>query len=453
MVKIIPGILLSLLLVVTGCKSTLGDNAELDDNQREYILDKVNNYRGLIKLYRDKLNRKEDAQTRYKLAEFYYQVEDYESSRHFLQPLLASRPDEQTLLLESKNLLEMGKNAEALTVITRALQQNPESGEAYNIKGILLTQEGNYSAAHQAFNEARRRFVEEDIVINNLAMLAIMQEDYAAARDYLIPLYMRGQSNPKMLHNLVFVLVKLNDFSGAESILRQEKMSNDHDGLLESLAKVKPRPQQPAPQRSQERVRTMAPTTLAASAAAPTPANAASVPAPVMDNKTKPLSASPAVPVNSAITQENPLTPLPVLAQKKAAEEAMPAVAKSENASLAVTSRLKEVSAVRAGQHHKYFRMTLESLQAINFRELNSEEKNKRLFELYNVRLGQNLLQAGEKISRDNNSIHALTFYQKDTDTVLVEFEFKQPVEKTNIFRLPANKSSRERLVFDVYQG
>jgi hypothetical protein len=45
-----------------------------------------------------------------------------------------------------------------------------------------------------------------------------------------------------VLHNLVYVLVKLQDFNAAESILQQEKMADRSDGLMEALAKVNPRP-------------------------------------------------------------------------------------------------------------------------------------------------------------------------------------------------------------------
>lgn len=472
MVKIIHCVLLGLALSVTGCQNKFSDGAELDDSQREYILSKVNNYRGLIKLYRDKLNRKEDADTRYKLAEYYYLVDDYESSRHYLQPLLTARPNEATLLLEGKNLLEQGKVSEALAAVTRALQLNPDSGEAYNIHGILLAQSGNFSAAYQAFSEARLRFVEDDIVINNLAMLAIMQEDYAAARDYLMPLYARGHSNQKTLHNLVFVLVKLQDFSGAESVLRQEKMFDNREGLLESLAQVKPRSQLQLQQKMQPGD-TAAPPLAPVKATALTspsekparqPAQTAAKPskaplAPIQTAAKLPepsLAPAPIVqvtpPKGTAISQAAPIySTSPVSSAGSKAKAVAPQV--TETASLAVTGNLKEVSAIRAGQHQKYFRMTLESLQTINFRELNSAEKNKRIFELQNVKLGGNLLQASEKISRENRNIRKLTFYQKDIDTVLVEFEFKQPVAKTNIFRLPADKTSQERLVFDVYHG
>ncbi|HFI5596761.1 TPA: tight adherance operon protein, partial [Raoultella planticola] len=108
MVKIISLTTLLALFVLCGCQSQTGSGGELNDSQREYILSKVNNYNGLIKLYREKLSRKEDKDTRYQLAEYYYLAEDFDSSRQYLQPLIANNPDERALLLASKNLMELG---------------------------------------------------------------------------------------------------------------------------------------------------------------------------------------------------------------------------------------------------------------------------------------------------------------------------------------------------------
>ncbi len=101
-VKIISLTTLLALFVLCGCQSQTSDGGELNDSQREYILSKVNNYNGLIKLYREKLSRKEDKDTRYQLAEYYYLAEDFDSSRQYLQPLIANNPDERALLLASK---------------------------------------------------------------------------------------------------------------------------------------------------------------------------------------------------------------------------------------------------------------------------------------------------------------------------------------------------------------
>lgn len=411
MVKLIRCVLLGLLLPISGCQTIFNDSAEIENNQQEYILSKVNNYRGLIKLYRDNLNTKEDAGDRYKLAKYYYLVEDYDASRLYLKPLLDKQPDEAVLLLESQNLLAQGKNPEALKVIAKVLQMNPNNGEAWNIRGILLAQRGNFNDAFQAFEAAQARFIDEDIVINNLAMLAIIQEDYAKARDYLVPMYSRGQASQKMLHNLVFVLVKLKDFSGAENILYEQHMTDDVDGLLESLAKIKPRsPKELQQIMSLDSIASLTQSLAKNSSEKPTPASQ------------KMATAASGEKING---KDKMLTP--------------------------TTSSLNEISGVRAGQHPKYFRMTLESPQLIKFRELSSNVKNKTIFELLNVKLTNNILKAGEKISRENHNIRELKIYQKNADTVGVEVEFVRPVKKNSIFRLSANSTVKERLVFDIY--
>ncbi len=111
-----------------------------------------------------------------------------------------------------------------------------------------------------------------------------------------------------------------------------------------------------------------------------------------------------------------------------------------EKASLSLTSGLKDVSAVRSGRHPGYFRMTLESQHAINFRELPSADKNKRIFELQNVRLGHALLRAANDIPREYPNINKLTFYQNQTDAVLIEFEFTHSLAKSKVFRIAAGK-------------
>lgn len=434
MVKLIYLVAFLTLFMLGGCQTQSGSGGELNDSQREYILSKVNNYNGLIKLYREKLSRKEDKDTRYRLAEYYYLAEDFDSSRQYLQPLIANNPDERALLLESKNLMELGRHTEAQALISGVLRQNPKSGEAWNMQGILLAQDGDFTGSARAFNQARQRFVDDDIVINNLAMLAIMQNDYATARDYLFSLYSRGHASQKVLHNLVYVLVKLQDFNGAESILQQEKMADRSEGLMEALAKVNPRP-------------------LVRSAASSTPA-----PVSIAKGAARPVKQEARADVSPPVVRTAAAEPTPVSAEDEIArllanQPSTKPAGLSEKASLALTRGLKDVAVVRAGRHPGYFRMTLESRQAINFRELPSADKNKRIFELHNVRLGPALLRAANDIPREYSNINKLTFYQNQTDAVLIEFEFSHPLAKTNVFRLAGNKVPGERLVFDIYYG
>lgn len=432
MVKIIKLSLLLSMLFMGGCQKNLpGNSGELDDSQREYILSKVNNYHGLIKLYREKLSRHEDNNTRYQLAEYYYLAEDFDSSRQYLKPLIANNPEERVLLLESKNQMELGHYAEAQAAVSTVLKKNVNNGEAWNMQGILLTQNGDFPGATRAFNSARQRFVDDDIVINNLAMLAIMQNDYSTARDYLLSLYGRGHASQKVLHNLVYVLVKLQDFHSAETILQQEKMVDRTEGLMEALAKVSPRP----------RARTTEPTAVV---------SAAKTTAPVVKLTTS-GNQPPATAQTAAAGQPAASTQVAMTAGTRKESLSAKPLGIPEKASLSQTSTLKEVAAVRSGQHPGYFRMVLESRQAINFRELPGNDQNKRIFELHNVRLGHALLRAANDISQKYANINKVSFYQSQSDAVLVEFEFTHPLTKTNVFRLTESKTSGERLIFDIY--
>ena len=409
--------LLSLCLI-SGCQRSAFDERSVDHRQKEYLLSKVNNYQGLISLYREKLSQNDNRDTRYRLAELYYQVEDYESSRHYLKPLLDNSREEKGWLLESKNLLEMGKAEEALAALERVQRLAPESGEAWNLRGVLLAQSGDFPQAEQAFGEARLRFVDDKIVLNNLAMLAIMQENYMAARDYLMPLYARGNISQKMLHNLVFVLVKLQDFQGAEEILRQEKMVDDRDGLLESLARIKPRSQQQLSIRAKGEA-APAPLSLAQAAAEPGPEKVKSITQP---SETPPVLAP---------------GPSPVV----------------EQASLSVTGNLREISLIRTGRHTTYFRIALESSHAINYREVAVPETNRRVFELYNVRVGSRILSAAQHIAGTSTEIKNVSFSQKDESTMMMTVDFHRDVNRAKVFRLAKNKQTQERLIFDIFYG
>ncbi|ROP59622.1 tight adherence protein D [Enterobacter sp. BIGb0383] len=415
--------LLSICLI-SGCQRSAFDEQSVDHRQKEYLLSKVNNYQGLISLYREKLSQNEHRDTRYRLAELYYQVEDYESSRHYLKPLLDNAQEEKGWLLESKNLLEMGKAEEALAALERVQRLAPESGEAWNLRGVLLAQSGDFPQAEQAFGEARLRFVDDKIVLNNLAMLAIMQENYMAARDYLMPLYARGNISQKMLHNLVFVLVKLKDFQGAEEILRQEKMVDERDGLLESLARIKPR--------SPQQLRTRA--------------TGEAKPAPLSLAKAAALSRA-----DKAVLTEKPVeiaqasvTP-PVLAPTPSPI--------AEQASLSVTGNLREISVMRAGQHTAYFRIALESSHAINYREVAVPETNRRVFELYNVRVGSRILSTAQHIAGTSSDIKNVSFSQKDESTMMMTVDFRRDVNRAKVFRLAKSKQAQERLIFDIFYG
>lgn len=248
--KILP---ILMLAVLTGCSGGL-TNAS-DDDQKEYILTQLNDYQGLIEIYRKKLSSNDNDDDRYHLSKLYYNIGDFGSSNVYLEPLVEKKRDEKYLLLQAKNCLELGQEDKAAKIITALLEKNSESGELWNLQGVLLAQQGKYSEAISSFEKARGLFYNEEIVINNLAMMAILQQDYIKARNYLLPLYSRKQYRPQTIYNLVYALVKLNDFESARKIIIDEKITTSSpETLINSLSLLSPREQFNIPQRDKDNV-------------------------------------------------------------------------------------------------------------------------------------------------------------------------------------------------------
>ena len=229
---------LAALLIVfftVGCTS-----GTIDDAPNEELLQKVNNQNELIKVYRAKLSQDDNSETRYKLANAYHIINDYKSSSYYLAPLLLNNSVDKVFLLEGKNQFELGDFEKALKMAEKALKKNEKLAEAYNLKGITLAMKGELEAAEENFNIARKNFANEEDVINNLAMLQILKENYDAAIDLLIPLYLRGIDNKKVSHNLAYALVKSGQIMMADEVLSKSGIKEERESLMLELGMIKP---------------------------------------------------------------------------------------------------------------------------------------------------------------------------------------------------------------------
>lgn len=234
MVKLI--VTFFLIFFIASCNTGKG----LDNNEKEYILTKVNNYQGLIQFYREQLSKEDTPEVRFKLCETYNKVNDIPSSQSCLNELLKNAPTDKSYLLAARNYLVLEDDDSALLMVTEALKKEPKNGEAYNIRGEILARKGNYDDAKRDFERARELFVAEELVNNNLAMLAILQQDYSLAYSYLMPLYSRGYNSSQILHNLIFVLIKRGDYVTADSLMRQNSLDESTGELISRLADVNP---------------------------------------------------------------------------------------------------------------------------------------------------------------------------------------------------------------------
>lgn len=228
-------IFLIFTFILSGCYNNNVSNKEF--YYRESILLKANNHAGLITLYRNKLKVKEDESIRLKLANAYYLTGDSKSSLYYLQPI-SHKENASIYMLQAKNLINNNNNDGAKIVVSKLLAISPNNAEAHNLNGIILANEGEIHKSEIAIEKSRALFISDEIAMNNLAVVAMLDDRYTDAVRILLPDYLAGKRGRLMLHNLVFSLVQLGDIQYAKKIIVAEKMSDNPDQLVLALSQV-----------------------------------------------------------------------------------------------------------------------------------------------------------------------------------------------------------------------
>ena len=100
----------------------------------------------------------------------------------------------------------------------------------------------NLDAARQNISKARELFINDVVAINNIAMLSIVNGDYRNATELLLPQYLNGVKDQRLIHNLVFALVKSGDVNYAKDIIIKERLNTSPDSLIEALQKAERSP-------------------------------------------------------------------------------------------------------------------------------------------------------------------------------------------------------------------
>ncbi|RKS87862.1 tight adherence protein D [Orbus hercynius] len=225
--------------LISGCQNS-SFKQNIDEEQKIYIHQTTKNYGGLIELYKNRLQKEDTQDTRYKLAQAYYLSNDFDSARRSLAPVIASTQNDNILVLYGHIQSKLGHYQEALDALETVLTMNPKNGEAYNLQGIVLIKLKKYDAARYAFTQARDLFYDENKVVNNLAMLSILNKEYDDAYNQLNILYNKGYRNTTLLHNLLYTLVKLNRIQLAKQFCEEYKLSNKPIILIEELKQIDP---------------------------------------------------------------------------------------------------------------------------------------------------------------------------------------------------------------------
>lgn len=233
-------IFVCLITILTACSTGSSPKSMQSVESKEKLYESTKNYNSLISLYRDILKKKEDPMVRYKLANSYYLSGDSKSSLLYLSPLLKGNSElaQKATVLQIKNLIQTKEYNQAISVADVFIKRIPNNGEVYNLRGIALAQVGRLEEARQNMSQARELFISDVVAINNIAMLSIINGDYHNAVDLLLPQYLKGVKEQRLVHNLVFALVKSGDTKYAKDIIMKERLNTSADALIEALQKT-----------------------------------------------------------------------------------------------------------------------------------------------------------------------------------------------------------------------
>lgn len=387
MVKLIVPLFLVFLLVA--CNT----NSGLNSSDKEYILTKVNNYQGLIQFYREQLSKEDTTEVRYKLCEVYNRVNDIPSSQSCLRELLNNSPTDKSYLLASKNYLILEDEDSALFMVTKALEKEPNNGEAYNVRGEIFARKGRYDDARIDFEKARSLFVAEEIVNNNLAMLAILEQDYSTAYSYLMPLYSRGYNSPEIVHNLIFVLIKKGDYITADSLMRQNSLDDSSGALISRLADIKP----------------------------------------VLNSSTK----------QGILRQREKISKETVV---------KPSVIEKDN-QLEKVSLLpnvqNQITNILIGDHGKFVRFVFISPQPLKGEAISSRKDNHAVLKVFDVKNNSKIESVVSDIKKFTRTVNAVSVSEVEGALVL-NFDTRRQVRKLRVYNSALSKVSTNKLVFDI---
>ena len=209
-----------------GCATVSGGSSVTHAEEppvNEALLIAAENYAGLIVLYKDQLEEAgspiESDEIRLKLSHAYLQVGDPRSALFYIKPVITEgRNDPRFFLLKAKALRAQDKTSAALDAAQSALNLAPGNPEALNLAGLLHADRGDYKDARQYFNAARMHKYDDVTVINNLAVLDILEGDYHTAYNRLMPLYRLGTADEQVRANLAIALARANRYNEFRSI-------------------------------------------------------------------------------------------------------------------------------------------------------------------------------------------------------------------------------------------
>lgn len=221
-------------VLVTGCVS---NETTLNDDNKEMIYQQTNNHTELVSLYKQRVAAQDTLKNRINLASAYYQAGRYGSALFVLEPLDQQQHNYEVLLVKAKSQFKLGRTQQSIATAILALELQ-STGEINNQLGVAYSQLGDFEVAREYFVAAKRCFYDDVKVDNNLAVLDILEGDYASAATRLQPLYAQGIADNTMQANLVLALVKSGELAQAKRLVAFKGSRKQAALYVEQLAEL-----------------------------------------------------------------------------------------------------------------------------------------------------------------------------------------------------------------------
>ena len=236
---------IALAFVLQGCVTSGGAVYSNNAPTSEALLIAAENHAGLIDFYREQLENtpttQESDELRLKLSETYLNMGDPDSTLFYLQPLTeAGRANAGVLLLKSRALLAMKKYESSMETAQNALAMDDGNPNIHNQLGLIYAQAGDYNRARWHFNQARVHWLDDVTVKNNLAMMDILEGKYPTAVARLMPVYLAGQADDKVIANLVVALARSGQYQEFKSVYSNARNEEEYRVVFHLIATMNP---------------------------------------------------------------------------------------------------------------------------------------------------------------------------------------------------------------------
>ncbi|MDR9826104.1 tetratricopeptide repeat protein [Vibrio sp. FNV 38] len=229
-------IILLLSFLMIGCQTTSSSVQSEQDTINS--MEKVENYDGLIALYKSHLEAGNgNDEIIEKLAWAYFDKGDIESSSFYVEHLVAESNPKGTLFQLQGQIYDSNNEAEkAAEAYLQAIELGQSRWDIYVLLGVAYSKQSRFVEAREEFNQARLLGADDVTIKNNIAMLYLAQHDYQSVINTLIPVLKDNPTNTIIRANLAIALIKNNQTDAARKLLAEDYTEREINLISHQLA-------------------------------------------------------------------------------------------------------------------------------------------------------------------------------------------------------------------------